>query len=52
VFGRLDILVNNAGVAEMRPLERFDEKHFARHFDLNVKLIFYSISVRSIVCMT
>jgi 3-oxoacyl-[acyl-carrier protein] reductase len=42
VFGRLDILVNNAGVAEMRPLERFDEKHFTRHFDLNVKGVLHA----------
>ncbi len=35
-FGRLDILVNNAGVYEWLPLEQVTEKHFHRHFDLNV----------------
>ena len=35
-FGKVDILVNNAGVYEFRPLESIDEKHFHKHFDLNV----------------
>ena len=35
-FGRLYILVNNAGIYEFRPLERVDEEHFHRHFNLNV----------------
>jgi 3-oxoacyl-[acyl-carrier protein] reductase len=35
-FGRLDVLVNNAGVFEPQPLERIDEAHFHKHFDLNV----------------
>jgi 3-oxoacyl-[acyl-carrier protein] reductase len=35
-FGKVDILVNNAGVYEFRPLEEIDEKHFRKHFDLNV----------------
>jgi 3-oxoacyl-[acyl-carrier protein] reductase len=35
-FGRLDILVNNAGVFEFLPLEEITEKHFHKHFDINV----------------
>ena len=35
-FGRLDILVNNAGVAEFVPLEKIDDAHFHRLFNLNV----------------
>lgn len=35
-FGRLDILVNNAGIYEFWPLEKVDEEHFHRHFNLNV----------------
>jgi len=35
-FGKVDILVNNAGVYEFRPLGSIDEKHFRKHFDVNV----------------
>ncbi len=36
-YGRLDILINNAGVAEFLPLERIDESHFSRLFDIDVR---------------
>jgi NAD(P)-dependent dehydrogenase (short-subunit alcohol dehydrogenase family) len=36
-FGHLDILFVNAGVADMRPLEKFDEDGFDRSFAINVK---------------
>ena len=35
-FGKIDILVNNAGVYEFAPLEEITEKHFHKHFDVNV----------------
>jgi 3-oxoacyl-[acyl-carrier protein] reductase len=35
-FDRLDILVNNAGTYEFAPLESVTERHFHKHFDLNV----------------
>jgi len=35
-FGRLDILVNNSGVYEFLPIQEVTEKHFHRHFDINV----------------
>jgi hypothetical protein len=42
-FGRVDILVNIAGVYEFLPLEEVTEKHFHRHFDLNVLGLFLAI---------
>jgi 3-oxoacyl-[acyl-carrier protein] reductase len=35
-FGQLDILVNNAGIYEFLPLEKVNEEHFHKHFNLNV----------------
>ena len=35
-FGHVDVLVNNAGVYDFQPLEAIDEKHFRKHFDVNV----------------
>lgn len=35
-YGKVDILVNNAGVFDFQPLEAIDEKHFRKHFDVNV----------------
>ncbi|MGH7971552.1 MAG: SDR family NAD(P)-dependent oxidoreductase [Limisphaerales bacterium] len=35
-FGKVDILVNNAGVYEFLPLEKVDEAHFHKQFNLNV----------------
>jgi NAD(P)-dependent dehydrogenase (short-subunit alcohol dehydrogenase family) len=36
-FGQLDILVVNAGIADLRPLEQWDEAGFDRSFAINVK---------------
>lgn len=36
-FGKLDILFINAGIAELRPIEQWDEAAFDRTFDINVK---------------
>lgn len=36
-FGHLDILFVNAGVADLRPLEKFDEDGFDRSFAINLK---------------
>lgn len=36
-FGQLDILFVNAGVADLRPVEQWDEVGFDRSFDTNVK---------------
>ncbi|MGV3550534.1 SDR family oxidoreductase [Rhizobium sp.] len=36
-FGKLDIVFVNAGVADLRPLENWDEAGFDRTFDINVK---------------
>jgi len=36
-FGGLDVLVINAGIADLRPLEQWDEAGFDRTFSLNVK---------------
>jgi 3-oxoacyl-[acyl-carrier protein] reductase len=35
-YGHLDVLVNNSGVYEFAPLGEITEKHFHRHFDINV----------------
>jgi 3-oxoacyl-[acyl-carrier protein] reductase len=35
-LGPIDILVNNAGLYEFSPIEEVTEKHFYKHFDLNV----------------
>jgi 3-oxoacyl-[acyl-carrier protein] reductase len=35
-FGRLDILVNNAGIYEFAPLDKLNEEHFHKQFNLNV----------------
>jgi 3-oxoacyl-[acyl-carrier protein] reductase len=35
-YGKVDVLVNNAGVFEFQPLENIDEKHYHKHFDVNV----------------
>ena len=42
-FGRLDILFVNAGIAEMAPLEKWDESAFDRSFDINTKGPFFLI---------
>ncbi|PZU25535.1 MAG: short-chain dehydrogenase [Shinella sp.] len=42
-FGKLDILFVNAGVADLRPIESWDEAGFDRTFDINVKGPFFLI---------
>jgi NAD(P)-dependent dehydrogenase (short-subunit alcohol dehydrogenase family) len=42
-FERLDILFVNAGIAEMRPLEEWDETAFDRSLDINFKGPFFLI---------
>jgi NAD(P)-dependent dehydrogenase (short-subunit alcohol dehydrogenase family) len=42
-FGKLDTMFVNAGVAEMRPLDQWDEAGFDRSFDINVKGPFFLI---------
>lgn len=37
VFDKLDVLVANAGIADLRPLEKWDEAGFDRSFAVNVK---------------
>jgi NAD(P)-dependent dehydrogenase (short-subunit alcohol dehydrogenase family) len=42
-FGRLDVLFANAGIAQFVPVEQVDEHFFDRHFDLNVKGLFFTV---------
>ncbi len=42
-FGRLDVLFANAGVTQFAPVEQVDERFFNRHFDLNVKGLFFTM---------
>jgi len=42
-FGRLDILVANAGIADLRPVERWDEAGFDRSFAINCKGPFFLV---------
>jgi len=42
-FGKLDIVFVNAGVADLRPVENWDEAGFDRTFDINVKGPFFLI---------
>lgn len=42
-FGKLDILFVNAGVADLRPVESWDEAGFDRTFDINVKGPFFMV---------
>ena len=41
-FGRLDVLFANAGVTQFAPVEQVDESFFDRHFDVNVKGLFFT----------
>jgi NAD(P)-dependent dehydrogenase (short-subunit alcohol dehydrogenase family) len=41
VFGTLDVLFLNAGIADMRPLEKWDEAAFDRSFNVNFKGPFF-----------
>src|SRR3954451_20916260 len=40
-FGQLDILFLNAGLAELKPIEKWDEAAFDRTFAINVKGPFF-----------
>lgn len=40
-FGRIDVLFANAGIAQFAPAEQVDENFFDRHFDLNVKGLYF-----------
>lgn len=42
-FGQLDVLFINAGVADLGPVEQWDEARFDRSFNLNVKAPFFLI---------
>jgi len=42
-YGRLDVLFANAGIAQFAPAELVDESFFDRHFDLNVKGLFFTV---------
>jgi len=42
-FQQLDILVVNAGIAELRPLEQWDEAAYDRSFSINLKGPFFLI---------
>lgn len=42
-FGELDILFVNAGVADLKPVEQWDERAFDRSFDINVRGPFFLI---------
>lgn len=43
IFGGLDILFANAGIAELRPVDAWDEEAFDRTFAINVKGPFFLI---------
>lgn len=42
-FGQLDVLFINAGVADLKPIEQWDEPSFERSFDTNMKGPFFLI---------
>lgn len=42
-FGKLDILFVNAGIADLRPVEQWDEAGFDRSFAINVKGPFFLV---------
>ncbi|MEM7084472.1 MAG: SDR family NAD(P)-dependent oxidoreductase [Pseudomonadota bacterium] len=42
-FGRIDVLFANAGVAEIAPIDEVSESFFDRHFNINVKGLFFTI---------
>ena len=41
--GKIDILFANAGIAEVAPIEAVSEGFFDRHFDINVKGLFFTV---------
>lgn len=42
-YGKIDVLFANAGIAEVAPFEAVDEAFFDRHFDINVKGLFFTV---------
>lgn len=42
-FGQLDILFVNAGIADLRPIEQWDEAGFDRTFNINLKGPFFLV---------
>ena len=42
-FGNVNVLVNNAAIYQPAPFDKVDEAAFDRHFNLNVKGLFFSI---------
>ncbi|HMH16373.1 MAG TPA: SDR family NAD(P)-dependent oxidoreductase [Edaphobacter sp.] len=44
-FGSLDVLFVNAGIAELRPVEQWDESAYDRTFALNMKGPFFLVQV-------
>jgi NAD(P)-dependent dehydrogenase (short-subunit alcohol dehydrogenase family) len=46
-FGNLDVLFINAGVAELKPLEQWDEASYDRSFQTNVRGPFFLIQALS-----
>ncbi len=42
-FGKIDILFANAGIAELAPFEETTEEFYDRHFDINVKGLFFTV---------
>jgi NAD(P)-dependent dehydrogenase (short-subunit alcohol dehydrogenase family) len=42
-FGQLDVLFVNAGIADLRPIDKWDEAGFDRTFDINLKGPFFLI---------
>lgn len=41
--GKIDILFANAGIAEVAPIEAVSEGFFDRHFNINVKGLFFTV---------
>ena len=41
--GRLDVLFANAGIYEIKPHDQVTEDDFDRHFDINVKGVFFAV---------
>ena len=39
-WGRVDILVNNAGISDAKPFYDYDEAHFDKVLDVNVKAVY------------
>lgn len=42
-YGKVDILFANAGIAEVAPFDAVDEHFFDRHFNINVKGLFFTV---------